>query len=54
VADGRTRRIRNGWIDGAKVTFDLTAADGRKKHYIGTVTPDGAIDGEGWRATRSM
>ncbi|MFZ1106104.1 MAG: class I SAM-dependent methyltransferase [Hyphomicrobiaceae bacterium] len=54
LADGRTRRIRNGGVDGAKVKFDLTAADGKTKHYTGIITSSGAIEGSGWYAMRKM
>jgi hypothetical protein len=52
VANGRTNRIRNGRIHGAKVSFDLIAANGRKRHFSGSLTPDGAIEGRGWHAKR--
>ena len=51
-AIGRKHRIRNGRLDGAKVTFELAMPSGEKKHYSGIATSDGAIEGRGWRARR--
>jgi SAM-dependent methyltransferase len=51
-AIGRKHRIRNGRLDGAKVTFELAMASGERKHYSGIATSDGVIEGRGWRARR--
>jgi hypothetical protein len=52
VVDGRSRPIRNGRINGAEVSFDLTVASGKSRRYTGRVTPIGAIDGDAWQAKR--
>jgi SAM-dependent methyltransferase len=51
-ANGRTHRLRNGRVEGTRVTFDLAMANGETKHYSGVVTADGMIEGSGWRAKR--
>jgi SAM-dependent methyltransferase len=53
-AIGRKHTIRNGRLDGPKVTFDLATADGARKRYSGIATSDGIIEGSGWRARRKM
>jgi hypothetical protein len=52
AAGGRSWRIRNGRIDGARVRFDMAAATGGRKRYSGIVTADGDLEGSGWRAQR--
>jgi SAM-dependent methyltransferase len=52
VVGGRTQRIRNGSINGTKVTFQLTTGDGKTKLFRGMVTAEGDIDGGEWRAKR--
>jgi SAM-dependent methyltransferase len=52
VIDGRKHRIRDGRLDGAKVTFDMVMANGKRKRYSGTATSEDAIEGSGWHARR--
>ena len=52
--DGRSQPIRNGRINGAEVRFDLAVSNGKPRRYVGRVTPDGGIEGEGWRAARTQ
>lgn len=51
---GQTHRIRNGRVDGAKVTFELAMANGQRQRYKGIATSDDVIEGSGWRARRKM
>jgi SAM-dependent methyltransferase len=53
ATSGRSWRIRNGLIDGARVQFDMAPATGEWKRYSGIVTADGVLEGSGWRAQRS-
>jgi hypothetical protein len=53
-AQRTTHRIRNGRISGAAVAFDLAVENGASKRYTGIMTADGALEGPGWRARRSM
>ena len=50
--DGQKRPVRNGKIEGTKVTFDLALA-GKIQRYTGHVQADGTIKGETWSAARN-
>ena len=49
---GRKHRVRNGRLDGAKITFDVVMANGKKKRYSGIATSEDAIEGSGWPCFR--
>lgn len=49
--NGKKQPVRNGRIEGTKVTFDL-ALNGKTARYTGLVQADGTIKGETWSAVR--
>jgi hypothetical protein len=51
LVDGKPRPIRNGRLDGTRVSLDLPIGDGLS-HLRGKVKPAGVIQGEGWKAER--
>ena len=54
VVNGRPHPIRDGRIDGAKLSFAVALADGRLRRFTGEVTSAGAMGGTGWRAQRKI
>jgi hypothetical protein len=51
IVNGKPRPIRNGHLDGARVSLDLPVGAGLR-HLRGEVTPAVAIQREGWKAER--
>jgi SAM-dependent methyltransferase len=54
VVDGRRHPVRNGRIDGTKVSFTVAIAGERLRRFTGSVTPAGQMEGTGWRAQRKV
>jgi precorrin-6B methylase 2 len=52
TVDGRAQPIRNGRIEGTRLTFEL-AITGRTRRFAGRLQADGSISGEGWSARRN-
>jgi hypothetical protein len=51
IVNGQLRPIRNGRLDGVRVSLDLPVGAGLR-HLRGEVTPAVVIQGEGWKAER--
>jgi hypothetical protein len=50
--DGRSIPIRDGRIQGDRVSFELASGEGQPRRYEGRLV-EGRLQGEGWQATRS-